>query len=139
MASTTFSAITALISGASVTAEAAAASGDTCVIVGPGGGHIDFSKLILRVGASVTGTVDSVICRIEAGGSTFSSISLGDYNVTVGATADTVIIGGKDFESARFYNLSASSLILTFVSSTGTALSCAAAIEAYTLPSGFTA
>ena len=139
MASTTFSAISALISGASVTANVAVASGDTCVITAANGECLDFSKLIIRATNSVASTAANAVLTLEAGGSTFSSIALGDYNVTVGATSATVIIGGKDFESARFLNLSANSLIMTLGSSSTTAASCGVSIEAYTLPVRFTA
>jgi len=131
MAATAISAVAVLISGTAVDAGTVTASGDTCTITGPSGGPLDFSKLVVRIANEATG--GGCTATLEAGSSVFSSISLGDYAVTIG-TAATVVIGGKDFESARFKNLSAESLIITFTGTT-----TGSVIEAYHLPSGYTA
>ena len=135
MASTAFSAITVLISGADLTAGvnygATAASGETCTITAPAGAVLDLSKLVIRMKTSA----GSVATTVDIGvGSTYSAIGLGSYRVTVPASGYTIVVGGKDFESARFVTTSAQSLILT-VATGASAIN----YEAYMLPGGYTA
>lgn len=133
MASTSISAITALISGVAPDSGAVAASGDTCTITAPSGSDLDFSRLVVRIANGTGGS--GTIATLGVGDSDFSGYPLSTYAVTVGSAA-TVVIGGKDFESARF-KTSAESLVITFTGGdTGTVVS---AIEAYLIPSGFTA
>lgn len=135
MANTAFSAITALISGADLTAGAnygaTAASGETCTITAPAGYSLDLSRLILRMKTSA----GSVATTVDIGvGSTYTSIGQGAYRVTVPASGYTIVVGGKDFESARFLTTSAQSLILTVATGASTIN-----YEAYMLPGGITA
>jgi len=141
MPSTSFSALTAVINGVSVGTAVAGlgtitASGETCTITGPGGAPLDFNSLLLRITNTIVTTDASLIVTLSAG-STYSSIGQGNYTVTVGPTAATVYIGGKDLETARFLQKSAQSLLMTFGTSTATAPSCAAVIEAIQGPFGF--
>ena len=131
MASTAISAITLLITGSTSDSGAVSASGDTCTITGPTGGQLDLSSLCIRVANEATG--GGAIVTIESGGSTYSGIGVGDYNVTVG-TAATIYIGGKGLESARFLDASAQSLILTVKSPTGSGSTCYCTIEALQSP-----
>jgi hypothetical protein len=128
MASTSISAITVLISGVDAdSGTVGTASGDTCTITGPTGGQLDLSTLMIRVKNEATGGGALVV--IKAGGSTYSGIGTGDYEVTV-PTAGNVYIGGKGLNSARFLDASDQSLILTFKTTTGSATTCACVVEA---------
>lgn len=131
MASTAISAITNLITGATADAGAVSASGNSCTITGPTGGELDLSSLVIRIANEATG--GGAIATIEAGGSNYSAIGIGDYAVTVG-TAATVYIGGKGLESARFLDASDQSLIITFTSPTGSGSTCYCTIEAIQAP-----
>jgi len=134
MASTEISAITTLISGKARVAGAVTASGNTCTITGPSGGPLDFSTLAIRVANEATGS--GALITLEVG-STYSQIGVGDYDITL-ATAGTVYIGGKLFESARFKQTSAQSLLMTFTTTTGSGSTCACSIEAVQAPYGVT-
>jgi hypothetical protein len=135
MASTAFSAITALISGADLTAGAnygaTAASGETCTITAPAGTSLDLSKLVIRMRTSA----GSVATTVDIGvGSTYTGIGVGSYRVTVPASGYAIVVGGKDLESARFLTTSAQSLILTVATGASTIN-----YEAYMLPVSYTA
>jgi len=136
MASTSFSALTAVINGVDKVSGTVTASAETCTITGPGGGPLDFSSLVLRITNDIVTTAASLIVTFSAS-STYSALGQGSYAVTVGATGATVYVGGKDFESARFLQKSAQSLLMTFTSSTGTATSVGATIEAIQGPFGY--
>lgn len=116
MASTEISAITTLISGkAAVTVTSTTFStGETITISGPGGKPLDFSTLAVRIANSSSGT--AIVGSITAQ-SKYSGASLGDYAFTV-ASSGTVYIGGKEFESARFKNLTAGTLVITIGAAT---------------------
>lgn len=135
MASTAFSAITVLISGADATLGGAygatTASGETCTITAPAGTTMDLSRLVIRMRTSAGSAYTNVSIGV---GSTYSSIGLGAYVVTVPSAGTAIYVGGKDFESARFLTTSAQSVILTVV--TGAS---AINYEAIMLPGGFTA
>lgn len=131
MASTAISAVTLLISGATADSGAVTASGDTCTISTATGDALDLSRLVIRIANEATG--GGAIVTIEAGGSTYSAIGVGDYNVTVG-TAATVYIGGKGLESSRFLDASDQTLILTFKSPTGSGSTAACSIEPMQFP-----
>lgn len=131
MASTAISAVTLLISGATADSGAVTASGDTCTISGATGDALDLNKLVIRIANEATG--GGAIVTIEAGGSTYTGIGVGDYNVTVG-TAATVYVGGKGLESSRFLDASDQTLILTFKSATGSGSTCACSIEPMQFP-----
>lgn len=132
MATTSISAVTSLISGATAVSSSAvgAASGETCTISGPSAGPLDFSTLVIRVANDATGSGALVTLEVSSG---YSSLDMGDYAVTV-ATAATVYIGGEDFESARFKQVSAQSLLMTFTTTTGSAATCTCAVEAVQAP-----
>lgn len=109
MASTAISAVAALISGVAVVQGTTTASGDTCTITGPSAGPLDFSTLVIRATVATAGT----ILTLNAGG--YSDKDIGNFAVTV-ATGSTVYIGGKDFDSARFKNLTGQSIIIATTS-----------------------
>ena len=127
MASTSISAVTTLITGAAPDSGSCTASDETCTITGPSGGPLDFSTLAIRV--ENTGSDASTIATISAS-SGYSSLDQGTASFAI-STNSTVIIGGTDFESARFKQVSAQSIILSFV---GDGTSCVSTIEAIQAP-----
>ena len=113
MASTAFSAVTALVTGAElgtgIGKGQTTASGETCTITAPTGRALDLSNLVLRLATSAgsaTTTVDISATAI------YSGKSLGALRVTV-PTATTIYVGGKNFESARFKQATAQSVVIT--------------------------
>ena len=76
-------------------------------------GSIDFRTLVIRVTANTTST--TVITA--SAGTQYSSIGQGNYTINI-PSATSVIIGGQDFEGARFLN-SAGSLVFTQTTGTG--------------------
>lgn len=128
MASAAISAVTALINGGNADPGVTAASGDTITITAPAGESLDLSRLAIRMYVSAGSTAG-----INIGvGSTYSGIGLGTYSFTI-TSSETVYIGGKEFESARFLTTSAQSVI---IQQSG---ACAINVEAVKLPYGFTA
>ena len=128
MASAAISAVTALINGANADEGVTASSADTITITAPAGESLDLSKLAIRLRVSAGSTAG-----VNIGvGSTYSSVGLGVYSFTI-TSSETVYIGGKDFESARFLTTSAQSVI---IQQSG---ACAINCEAVKLPYGFTA
>lgn len=128
MAVVAISAVTALISGANTDSGATAASDETITVTAPSGESLDLSRLAIRLRVSAGSTAG-----ISIGvGSTYSSIGQGVYTFTI-TSSETVYIGGKDFESARFLTQSAQSVIITQSGA------CAINAEAVLLPGGFTA
>ena len=125
MASTSISAVTTLISGVEAVTGTISASGETCTITGPSGGPLDFSTLSIRIDSTNTAVSSSTVI---AASSSYSSLDQGTASITI-ATGTTVYIGGEDFESARFKQVSAQSVILTFAGA-----SCGAVIEASQAP-----
>ena len=99
MASTTLSILSTAITGAEITAKTAVASSQT-LTVSPttAQGAIDFNTLVVR--CENTSTTASVTLSLGVG-TEFSGIEIGAASISVG-TAETVIIGGKTFEGARF-------------------------------------
>ena len=129
MASTSISVVTSLITGATPDSGTIAASGDTCTITAPTGGALDFNTLVLRIDntAGTHGTVATISVS-----SSYSSLDAGTAAVTVGSGA-TVYVGGKEFESARFKQVSAQSIVLTFGTG-GASGTCTSSIEAIQAP-----
>lgn len=125
MAARTLTVTTPTLTGASVASiSTVMASSDTCVISATTAqSSLDFATLFLR--ATNVSTTASVSLSIGVG-TEFSDIGIGAATVTVG-TAETVIIGGQLFESARFQT-SAGTLILTAAGTGPTSL------EAYQKP-----
>jgi hypothetical protein len=128
MASIAISAVTALINGGAAVTAATAASADTITITAPSGKSLDLSKLAIRLYASAGSAAGLAI----AVSTTYSSKSVGVYSFTI-TSSQTVYVGGKDFESARFLQESAQSVIITQSGA------CAINAEAVLLPGGFTA
>jgi hypothetical protein len=124
MASTTRSVVTAIITGGSITASAAVASSDTVTISATTAqGALNMSGLFVRVeNQSTTASIALSLGK----GTRWSSIGQGAKSITVG-TATTVIIGGQDFEDARFM-ITAGTIVFT---QTGTGPS---SWEAYQAP-----
>lgn len=123
MASTTLSVLTPTILGAAITAKTGVASSETITIAATTAQSIlNFRDLFIRisaVGGSVTPTIGA--------GTEFSEIGQGGKAMTAIASSGSVILGGQDFESARFQT-SGNTLIIT-MAGTGTA-----SIEAYQKP-----
>jgi hypothetical protein len=123
MASTTFTILTTAITGVAITAKTAVASSESITIApSTAQGSIDFATLQVRISA-VGGSVTPTIIA----GTGWSSIGQGNKAMTVIASSGSVILGGQDFESARFLN-SSDQLTIT-MAGTGTA-----SIEAYQAP-----
>jgi hypothetical protein len=120
MASTTLTVQVPLIAGTTVVGVASVASSETCTLAAATAqGTLNMANLFVRItasGGSVTPTVNA--------GTRYSNINLGAKTCTVIASSATAIIGGKDFEDARFMN-TANNVVFSFIG-TGTA-----AIEAY--------
>ena len=130
MASTSISAVTTLITGAAPDSGSCTASGDTCTITGPSGGPIDFNTLAIRV--ENTGSDATAIATISVS-SGYSSLDQGTAAFSI-STNSTVIIGGEDFESARFKQVSAQSVILTMTTQSTSANTALTSIEASQAP-----
>jgi len=126
MASTTLSVLSATLAGATITAKGAVASSET-LTVSPttAQGSLDFATLHIRV--ENQSTTASVTLSLGAG-SGWSGVGTGAKSISVG-TATTVLIGGQDFESARFL-ATAGTKTITFTQ-TGTGPT---SWEAYTAP-----
>lgn len=99
MASTTLSILSTAITGASITAKTGVASSET-LTVSPttAQGVIDFTTLAVR--CANTNSTASVTLSLGVG-TEYSDIGIGAASITV-ATQTTIIIGGEDFEGARF-------------------------------------
>ena len=129
MASTEISCINVLISGVQADGGiVATAAGDIATIYGPTGGEIDLSSMMIRIANEATSA--GALVTIRAGGSSYSSIGIGNYGPVTVPTAGVVWIGGKGLESARFLNASAQSLIVAFARTDGSAGTCTCTIEA---------
>jgi len=99
MASTTLSVLSYTLSGAEITAKDSVGSSET-LTVSPttAQGALDFHTLCVRV--QNTSTTASVTLSLGVG-TEYSSIGIGAKSISI-ATATTVILGGEDFEGARF-------------------------------------
>jgi hypothetical protein len=126
MAARTLVITTPSLTGTSVvSASSALASSDTCVLSpSTAQSQIDMSSLVMRL--TNANTITSVLISIAAG-SQYSGIKQGVASFTI-ATADTTIVGGQGFESARFLNATGGTITLT---ATGTGPT---SIEAYQSP-----
>lgn len=128
MASVAISAKTALISGTAPESGATAASGDTITITAATGTCFDLDKLVLRFWVSAGSAAGLSL----GASSTYTSKDLGAYAFTV-TSSQTIYMGGKGMESARFLTSSAQSIVFT------QSAACAVNVEAIQLPNGFTA
>jgi hypothetical protein len=117
MASTTFTVVTATLSGAvvsTVSSVMSLASSDTCTITpSTAQGALNTKGLFIR--ATNTSSTASVTISIGAG-TRYSEIGRGKASVTV-ATNSNVIIGGRELSDARFM-ITAGTIVLT-VAGTG--------------------
>ena len=123
MASTTLSVLTTTITGATITAKTLVASSETITIAATTAqGAIDFGTIAIRisaVGGSVTPTIGV--------GTEFSALGIGSKAMTVIASSASAIMGGQDFEGARF--LTSGGTVVITMAGTGTA-----SIEAFQYP-----
>lgn len=123
MASTSVTVITPTITGATITGASAVASSETITIqASTAQGALDFNTLHVRiqaVGGSVTPTIGA--------GTVWSEKGQGSKALSAIASSTSVILGGQDFESAR-YMITAGTIVIT-MAGTGTA-----SIEAYQSP-----
>jgi hypothetical protein len=128
MAARTLVVTTPSLTGTSVvSASSALASSDTCVIsCTTAQGVLDTNTLFLRL--TNANSITSVAITLYAG-INYSEIGLGNATVTI-ATADTTIVGGQNFESARFVGTAQAITLLA----TGTGPT---SIEAYQAPNAF--
>jgi len=135
MASTSFSAIAAVITGGTTAVNFALASDDTCIVYGPAGKNLDLSRLIVKVSNNIVdiGSAGSGVRVFISASSSYTAAGQGQYQVNV-ASNTAVIIGGKNFESARFLNASANCVIFK-VQSSSSATTAMCTFEAYQLPS----
>lgn len=99
MASTTLSVLTPTLAGATITAKTGVASSQTLTISPTSAqSALDFATLHVRV--ENTSTTAAVTLSLGVG-TEFSSKGQGAYSISL-ATATTIMIGGQDFEGARF-------------------------------------
>ena len=100
MAARTLKPTTPVIAGVAITAASGTvASSDTIAISATTAqSALDMSSLVLRVANS--NSITNVVLSLAASG-VYSARGIGAATVTI-ATEATVIIGGQDFESARF-------------------------------------
>lgn len=110
MAARTLVVTTPVLTGTSVTsASSTVASSDTMTIsVTTAQSSIDLKTLHIYVANA--NTITTVALSLAAG-SRYADIGVGAKSITI-ATADTVVIGGQDFEGARFQN-TAGTLVFT--------------------------
>jgi hypothetical protein len=124
MGSTTLTILTPTLLGTTIVGVTAVASSETCTIsASTAQGAIDFNSLFVRitaVGGSVTPSLSV--------GTIYSSIGLKGKTLTAIASSASAIIGGQDFEGARFEQCTAKTIIFSF---TGTG---SASIEAFQYP-----
>ncbi|MFA5750382.1 MAG: hypothetical protein WC895_04125 [Candidatus Shapirobacteria bacterium] len=124
MAATTLSVVTCTKDGTAVVAGNTLASGDTLTIsCTTAQSAIDFSTLMLRFAATTT------MSMIVAAGTNYSEVGQGNLTITV--ATGTSIVGGKDFESARFLNSTTGTIGITLSAGGGT-------VEAYQMPNPLT-
>ena len=99
MASTTFTVLTPVITGTTITAKTGVGSSQTLTIDPSTAQNIlDFASLMIRI--ENTSTTASVSLSLGVG-TEFSDIGIGAATITV-ATAATVVVGGQTFEGSRF-------------------------------------
>jgi hypothetical protein len=99
MASTTLSALTATISGATITAKTGVGNGQTLTVqCTTAQSQLNFANLHIR--CTNTSTTASVSLSLGVG-TQFSDKGIGAATITV-ATNKSVLIGGHGFEGSRF-------------------------------------
>jgi len=110
MASTSLSVVTATLLGATVTSKGSVASGQTMTIKATTAqGRLDFKTLHIRVKNEASATTVALSLGV---GTQYSDKGIGAKTLTTLASAQTRIIGGHDFEGARF-NTSAETIVFT--------------------------
>ena len=100
MASTTFTVLTPAITGTTITAKTGVASSQTITISPSTAQGVLDAPGSLFVRATNTSSTASVTLSIGVG-TEYSDLGIGAASVSV-ATEASVIIGGQEFESARF-------------------------------------
>jgi len=121
--STTCTVVTSTLLGAVITATPAIGSSCTCTIAcTTAQGTLDMDSLRVRIYAS-TAPITAISL---AAGTRYSSIGQGAKALTALASTASCIVGGQDFEDARFLN-TAGNIVFTF---TGPG----AVVEAYQSP-----
>jgi len=125
MASTTFTVITPVITGTTITQKTDVASSETITISPASAQSTLDAPGSLFVRCTNVSTTESISLSIGVG-TEFSDLGIGAATVTV-ATAASVVIGGQGFETARFQT-SADTIVIT---QTGTGPS---SWEAYQAP-----
>lgn len=126
MAARTLSITTPSLSGQSISSVSSALASSDTVTISPTTAQsaIDFNTLHIK--ATNTNSITTVVLTLAAG-TKFSGIGTGTKSITIG-TGDSVIIGGQDFEGARFLNFTAGTIMFT---ATGTGPT---SLEAYQSP-----
>jgi len=121
--STTCTVVTSTLLGAVITATPAIGSSNSCTIAyTTAQGALDMNSLHVRIYAS-TAPLTAISL---AAGTRYSSIGQGAKALTALASTASCVIGGQDFEDARFLN-TAGNIVFTF---TGPG----AVVEAYQKP-----
>jgi len=110
MASTTMSAVTSTLLGASITAKSITSGQTMTITATTAQSALDFKTLQVRV-YNTTGATITLSLGV---GTQFSDIGVGAKTLTTIANHVTKIIGGHDFEGARFLT-SAGSIVFTNV------------------------
>jgi hypothetical protein len=109
MASTTLSVLTATLAGATITAKAALASSETMTISPTTAqGALNMGSLFVRIENQST---TAAITMSLGAGTRWSAKGLGAKSISI-ATATTIIVGGQDFEDARFM-ITAGTIVFT--------------------------
>jgi hypothetical protein len=109
MASTTLSVLTATLAGATITAKAALASSETMTISPTTAqGALNMGSLFVRIENQST---TAAITMSLGAGTRWSAKGLGAKSISI-ATATTFIVGGQDFEDARFM-ITAGTIVFT--------------------------
>jgi hypothetical protein len=122
MAARTLVATTPALTGTSiVSASSALGTGDICTIsCTTAQSSLDLSQTYIR--ATNANTITSVILTISVG-TIYSEVGQGSASITL-ATADSIIIGGQGFESARFLQCTAKTVLVSATGTGPTTLEC---------------
>jgi hypothetical protein len=110
MASTSLTVVTATLLGAIITSKGSLGTGQTMTIkASTAQGRLDFKTLHIRVKNEASAGTVSLSLGV---GTVYSDKGIGAKTLTTIASAQTRIIGGHDFEGARF-NTTAETIVFT--------------------------
>ncbi len=127
MASTTNTVIVPLLIGQQITASTGFGSGETVTIdFASAQGQLDTNTLMIRIANEASAKTLTYTIGVGTEG---SDLGRGSQAGTAIGSDDTVIIGGQDFDSARFMT-SAGTIVISFV---GDEVSDST-VEAYQIP-----